>query len=162
MRLVATRDRTVDQINHRLMYVTLREFLLKATRTRSDAPEGIGSVGCRASAVLYALLIDHHIDRRGRCRSCRWSGAVIGFRRCRIHLAAIPWLLQPDEATLRSLLASELGLGTTPLPEARRPRPRSLLTVTARIEHGALNEPGGSVGEHARDGGGAQSVAPVP
>lgn len=139
---VTSKGPTVDQISHRLMCDALRGFLLKASRARPGALEGIGSTGCRAGAVLYTLLIDHPVDRRGRCRSCRWSGAVIRFRRCRIHITAISWLLlQPDEATLRSHLAGELGLGTAPPPGARRPPARSLLTVTARTDPRATGAP---------------------
>jgi hypothetical protein len=137
---VTSKGRTIDQISHRLMRDALRGFLLQAMRARPGAAEGISSIGCQASAVLYTLLLDHPIDRRGRCLSYRCSGTMIGgamtgLRRCRIHLTAIFWmLLQPDEATLRSRLASELGLGTAPPPVAGRPSARSLLTVRARIE----------------------------
>lgn len=67
---------------------------------------------------------------------------MIGLRRCRIHLTATTWLLlQPDETTLRSHLASELGLGATPLPAARRPPARTLLTITARTAPRATDTP---------------------
>ncbi len=139
---VTSKGRTIDQISHRLMRNALRGFLLQAMRARPGAVEGISSIGCQASAALYTLLLDHPIDRRGRCPSCRGFGAVIGLRRCRIHRTAIFWLLlQPDEATLRSRLASELGLGTTPPPGAGRPSARSLLTIRARIDPRDIDVP---------------------
>jgi len=75
---VTSKGRTIDQISHRLMRNALRGFLLQAMRARPGAVEGISSIGCQASAVLYTLLLDHPIDRRGRCPSCRGFGAVIG------------------------------------------------------------------------------------
>ncbi|MGH3804927.1 MAG: hypothetical protein ACRDTD_33240, partial [Pseudonocardiaceae bacterium] len=86
----------------------------------------------RASAVLYLLLLDHPIDRQGRCRSCPRPGTVIGFRRrpCRIHLRANYWLLrQPDNAMLLSHLADDPGLGTA--SGAVSPADRSNLMMTA-------------------------------
>ncbi|MGH3829045.1 MAG: hypothetical protein ACRDRS_01125 [Pseudonocardiaceae bacterium] len=138
---MTSRDLTSDQISHRLMRDALREFLLTAARTRPGALEGISSVGSQASAVLYTLLIEHPIDQRGRCGSCRWSSTMLGLRRCQIHLTAIAWLLQPDAATLRSHLATELGLGTIPLPDARRPPARTLLTIRARTDPHDLDAP---------------------
>jgi hypothetical protein len=54
-----SRGRTVDQISHRLMCDALRGFLRQAMKAGPGAAEGIGSIGCRASAVLYTLLLDH-------------------------------------------------------------------------------------------------------
>jgi hypothetical protein len=60
----------------------------------------------------------HSVDRRGRCRSCRRPGAVLGLRRrrCRVHGEARFCLQQPAEF-LRSRLVCELGL--TDLPPAQ-------------------------------------------
>lgn len=136
------RGQTVDQISHRLMCDALRETLRQAVQAGPNAAEGISSIGCRAAAVLYSLLLDHPIDRRGRCRSCRsrrHEDALLGIRGCRIHLTAGYWLLfQPDKAILLSHLACELGLASaqplrTRAPGAGNPPARSLLTVTARI-----------------------------
>jgi hypothetical protein len=139
---MTSRGRTVDQISHRLMCDALRGFLRQAVRAGPGAVEGIGSIGCRASAVLYTLLLDHPIDRRGRCWSCRHPSAMIGLRRCQIHLTASYWLLlQPDKAMLLSQLACELGLGTAPPLGAGCPSDRSLLTITARIEPKPCNPP---------------------
>ncbi|MGH4007525.1 MAG: hypothetical protein ACRDTH_05050 [Pseudonocardiaceae bacterium] len=110
---MTSRGRTVDQTSHQLICDALRGALLRAVHAGPGAVDGIGSIQCQAAAVLYLLLRDHPIDRRGRCRSCRHSGAMVCPRRqrCRIHRTASYWLLrQPDKAQLLSHLASELGL----------------------------------------------------
>ncbi len=135
------RGQSVDQISHRLICEALRETLRQAVQAGPNTAEGISSISCRATAVLYSLLLDHHIDRRGRCRSCRprrHEDALLGIRGCRIHLTAGYWLLfQPDKAILLSHLACELGLASArPLlirsPRVGNPAARTLLTVTAR------------------------------
>ncbi len=108
---------TVDQTSHRLLCDVLRATV----HAGSGAAEWDGSIRYRASVVLYLLLLDHPIDRRGRCRSCRRPGRLIRLRRrtCRIHLRASYWLLrQPDDVVLLSYLANEPGVGTGPLPQA--------------------------------------------
>jgi hypothetical protein len=110
---VSAHGRAVNQTRHRLICDTLRASLLAGPGT----VERPGLTRYWASAVLYLLLLDHPIDRRGRCRSCRRSGDIIGLRRrpCRIHLQASYWLLhQPSEALLLSQLAGELGAGIAP------------------------------------------------
>ncbi|MGH3823123.1 MAG: hypothetical protein ACRDRA_09875 [Pseudonocardiaceae bacterium] len=126
---------TVDQTSHRLVCELLRGVLRHAGQAGSGAVDGVGSMLYQVSAVLYLLLLDHPIDRRGHCRSCRRTGAVIGFRRrpCLIHLRASYWLLrQPDKAMLLSPLADERGPGTThsggtlvrpDIPQSRRVAP---------------------------------------
>lgn len=107
---------TIDQTSHRLLCDALRGVLSQTVHA-PGAVDRISSIQYRASAVLYTLLLDHSIDRRGRCRSCRRPGAMIGLRRrpCRIHIRASYWLLhQLDEALLRSHLADELEQGTAP------------------------------------------------
>jgi hypothetical protein len=97
--------------------------LRRAVYAGPDAVDGIGSIQCQATAVLYLLLCDHPLDRRGRCKSCRRSGAIVGLRRrrCRIHRTGSYWLLhQPDKAQLLSQLAGELGSDTAP-PGAASP-----------------------------------------
>ncbi|MBV9140251.1 MAG: hypothetical protein JO115_04945 [Pseudonocardiales bacterium] len=127
---MTSRGQTVHQISYRLVCETLRRFLRRAAEAESGAVEGISSIGCRASAALYTLLLDHPIDRRGRCQSCRRSGAMIGPRGCRIHLTASYWLLlQLDHAMLLSQL---VGLRPGPPLSAGPPPDRSLLTITAR------------------------------
>lgn len=131
---VAATGSTVDQISHRLLCDALRETV-HAEPATSD---GIGSIRYRASAVLYRLLLEHPIDRRGRCRKCRGPGGMIGLRRrapCQIHLTASDWMLRQPDAALLSHLTSELGAGAA--PGTARPSDRSGLTVRARRGAGA-------------------------
>lgn len=112
----------------------LRGILRRAVHAGPGAVDGIGSIQCQATAVLYLLLGDHAIDRRGCCQSCRRSGAMVGPRRCRIHLTASYWLLrQPDQVLLLSHLADELGLDTAP-PGSGRPPGQSSPTRMAPID----------------------------
>ena len=124
---MSTHGWTINQTRHRLICDTLRASLLAGP----GAVEQSGQPRYWAAAVLYLLLLDHPIDRRGRCRSCRRTGELIGLRRrpCRIHLQASYWLLhQPDDALLLAQLADELGAGIAPT----RAPDRVDLTVTAR------------------------------
>ncbi|MGH3946464.1 MAG: hypothetical protein ACRDRY_24550 [Pseudonocardiaceae bacterium] len=109
---------SVYQTGHDLMCQVLRKVLLNGVQAGRSAAGGIGSVECQAVATLYMLLMDHPIDRRGRCRSCRRPGAVFGsrWRRCRVYGKASVWLHQPDEALLLRLLVHELGLAAAPPP----------------------------------------------
>lgn len=102
---------SVQQTTHRLMSDALRDVLLAAVGSEPTAASAIGSIQSRACAVLYLLLRDHQVDRRGYCRSCRRLGAVFGQRRrrCRIHAAATHWLRYPA-AFLVTQLDHELGL----------------------------------------------------
>jgi hypothetical protein len=95
----------------------LRRVLAATAQSGSGAGEGIDSVQYRASAALYSLLVDHPVDRQGRCRSCRRPGTVLGLRRrpCRVRGQAQMWLHLPAEL-LHSFLVSELEL--TPVPPA--------------------------------------------
>ena len=123
---------TTDQTSHRLLCDALRETV----HAGPDAVDWPGSIRYRASAVLYMLLLDHPIDRRGRCRSCRRSGAMIGLRRrpCRIHARASYWLLRQPDDTLLSHLANEVGEDSALLRGAANPPHQSDLTLTARID----------------------------
>jgi hypothetical protein len=119
---------TVEQTSHRLVCDALREVLRRPPQDEPGVLGEIDSIRYRACAVLYTLLLDHPLNRQGRCRCCRRSGAMIGLRRrpCRIHLRASYWLLrQPDEALLPWHLADELGLGAHGRP------PMSLVTPGA-------------------------------
>ncbi len=102
---------TVYQTSHDLMCQSLRKVLVDGAQVGGrDATGGIGSVRCRVSAALYALLMAHPVDREGRCRSCRRPGAVLGWRRrCWVHIEASYWLRQPEEF-LRSRVVQEWGL----------------------------------------------------
>ena len=101
---------TVRRTSYRLACEALREVLLDTARHGSD--RGIRPVPYRACAALYSLLLDHPVDRRGRCRSCRRPGTALGLRRrrCLVRITAGYWLLQPDDAFLLAHLTSELGL----------------------------------------------------
>lgn len=109
---------SVYQTSHDLLCQVLRKVLVDVVQAGRGAAGGIGSVECQAVATLYMLLMDHPIDRRGRCRSCRRPGAVFGsrWRRCQVYGKANVWLHQPDEALLLRLLAHELGLAAAPRP----------------------------------------------
>ncbi|MGH3775427.1 MAG: hypothetical protein ACRDRR_06770 [Pseudonocardiaceae bacterium] len=109
---------SVYQTSHDLMCQVLRKVLVDGTQAGPGAADGIGSVECQAVATMYMLLMDHPIDQRGRCRSCRRPGAVFGSRRrrCRVYGKASVWLHQPDEALLLGLLVHELGLAAAPRP----------------------------------------------
>lgn len=112
-------DLNGDQASSKLVSKALRDVLRAAVESGPGATDGIESIHCRASATfhcrasatLYGLLTDHPVDQRGRCRSCRRSGGMLGLRRrvCRVHVKADYWLRQPAEF-LRCLLARELGL----------------------------------------------------
>lgn len=128
---------TVDQTSHRLVCDALRRILHQAAQASPGAAERVDSMLCRVSAVLYLLLLDHPIDRRGRCRSCRRPGARIALRRrsCLIHLRANYWLLrQPDKAMLLAHLGDHLGLDHASVPPATTPPDRSSSTMTALID----------------------------
>lgn len=98
------------QTSYDLMCRTLRSVLRDGVQGGQDGADGIRSVQFRASAALYGLLVDHPIDRWGRCRSCRRRGAVLGrlSRRCRVHVKAQHWLHHPDGPFLLTQLAGEL------------------------------------------------------
>jgi hypothetical protein len=114
---------SVPQTNYDLMCRVLRQVLHDAVQAGPGAAGGIGIVEWRAVAALCLLLLDHPIDQRGRCRSCRRLGAVFGlrWRCCRVYVKAALWLRQPEDV-LRRLLAHELGLA------AAAPSADSLLT----------------------------------
>jgi hypothetical protein len=109
---------------HRMLRGALREPV---------ASGRAGSVVCRATAALYALLLEHPVDHRGRCASCGWAGVVFGRRRrCRIHRVAWYWLHQSCTTLLLSRLAGELGLSVPPPPVSGPPPDRPCLTITGR------------------------------
>ncbi len=133
-------DRTVNQTSYRLLCDALRETV----HAGSDAVEGAGSIRYRASAVLYMLLLDHPVDRRGRCRSCRRSGAVIGLRRrpCRVHVRASYWLLRQPDDTLLSYVANEVEQGSAQTPAVPFSLPPREFRESERPEphHGGTGE----------------------
>jgi hypothetical protein len=107
----------VYQTRYRLLVELLRRFLVAAVE--SGDPARVCSVACQAVATMYTLLLGHPVDRRGRCRSCRRPGAVVGLgrRRCRVFIGAGFYLLSSGEF-LCSHLARELGLPGPPTREA--------------------------------------------
>lgn len=72
----------------------LRGALLAALRPGPGSQEEIDSILHRAGATLYSLMADYPVNQRGRCRSCRGPGTVLGLRRrrCRVHGKAQMWL----------------------------------------------------------------------
>ncbi|MGH3903853.1 MAG: hypothetical protein ACRDTE_06655 [Pseudonocardiaceae bacterium] len=141
------------QTSNELLRETLGEVLLAAVRAGPGAAGGISSVSCRAVAALYLVLLNHPIDRRGRCRSCRRVGAVFGrrYRRCRVHSCVDFWLHQPDEGVLLGHLVSELNQQLPRQPESLSrtpalPSPPSLPGGSPRAgrpdpDHGGAGEP---------------------
>ncbi len=131
--MISTR-RTADQTSYRLICRTLRGVL----RDHAELGE-VDSQEYRAVAALYTLLLEHPIDRRGRCLSCGWTRTVFGRRQCRIYRVSQYWLHQ-STASLVSSLTSELGLTVPPLP-ITKPRPdRTGLTITGRSERDDTDE----------------------
>ncbi|MGH3931478.1 MAG: hypothetical protein ACRDTF_16085 [Pseudonocardiaceae bacterium] len=100
----------VYQTAYDLLREELRKVLWAVVESGPGAGGGMGPVRWRACAALYSLVEEHPVDRRGRCRSCRRPGAVLGWvrRRCQVRVWACYWLQQPDEALLLTLLAREL------------------------------------------------------
>lgn len=136
---------TVDQTSYRLLCDALRETV----HAGSGAVEGAGSIRYRASAVLYMLLLDHPVDRRGRCRSCRRSGTLMGLRRrpCRVHARASYWLLHQPDDTLLSYVANEVKQGSAQTPAV----PFSLPPLEFRESERPEPHHGGTE-EHSPDG----------
>ncbi|MGH3599689.1 MAG: hypothetical protein ACRDQH_05325, partial [Pseudonocardiaceae bacterium] len=85
---------------HQTSHGWLCEVLRGAVQAEAASGPGIGTIECRATAALNALLAAHPVDRRGRCRSCRRPGAWWGRgrRTCLIYWTVHYWLLQPVEA----------------------------------------------------------------
>jgi len=111
---------TVYQTSYGLLREMLCGVLGAVVDAGPDTQDRMGSVRWRACAALYSLVQGHPVDRRGRCRSCRRPGAVLGWvrRRCQVRVAACFWLHQPDERLLLDLLARELDQLPRPSPSA--------------------------------------------
>lgn len=107
---------TVYQTSYRLLRERLRGVLGAVVESKADTEVGTGSVPWLACAALYSLVEEHPVDRRGRCRSCRRPGALLGWvrRRCQVRIWACFWLHQPDETLLLDLLAHELDQHPAP------------------------------------------------
>ena len=111
---------SVQQATYGVAYTELRRVLRAGVQAGPGAEEGLNSLLCRVTGALYALLMAHPIDRRGRCRRCRRPGSVIGRRRqsCAVYVEVNHWLHHSDER-LRTQMAHHWGL--TPSPPARLP-----------------------------------------
>ncbi|MGQ0777304.1 MAG: hypothetical protein ACT4NY_23295 [Pseudonocardiales bacterium] len=137
---------SVYQTSHQLACDMLRKVLVDVVESGSGNHNGTCSVTWRACAAMYSLLLDHPVDRRGRCRSCRRPGAVIGgcYRRCRVRIAAGYWLHQPDDNLLLTQLARELATSHHQTPAVPPPLPPSgELPQAGRLgpEHDGAGEP---------------------
>ncbi|MDQ3763306.1 MAG: hypothetical protein M3460_17250 [Actinomycetota bacterium] len=101
---------TMSQTSYHLICQVLREFLVEVVKSRDRAT--VATIPFQASATLYALLLDHPPDRRGRCQSCRRPAAMIRRRRrrCQVYLMASFYLLYSGDSLLPHV-AGELGLG---------------------------------------------------
>lgn len=123
-----TRSPSVFQIAHATVRRDLRTELLRA----ASATE-FGSVVFRATAALYALLLEHAIDRQGRCYMCRQPASMVGPRRrqCTIYPLAQHWIHQPG-TRLAASLNRELGLPAPPPPGTTGPVDRQQLRITGR------------------------------
>ncbi|MGH3916624.1 MAG: hypothetical protein ACRDTC_24910, partial [Pseudonocardiaceae bacterium] len=108
---------TVQQISYALACELLRRVLRPVLASGHAGVSGVLGVEQRACAGLFTLLLDHPIDRRGRCRSCRRPGAIFGRRwqRCGVYRSAGLWLRQPHIGILLRTLAHDLDTPTPPL-----------------------------------------------
>ncbi|MGH3865625.1 MAG: hypothetical protein ACRDQ4_05700 [Pseudonocardiaceae bacterium] len=116
---------SADQVIYGVVYTALRRILREGVQAGLGAAEGLNSLQCRFAGALYALLMAHPIDRRGRCRHCRRPGSVIGRRRqsCAVYLEVDHWLHHSDER-LRTQAALQWGLTPSPSPAATTPQAR--------------------------------------
>lgn len=107
---------SVHQTSYALLREELRGVVLQAAADERTAYDDTGSIEGRASAALYALLGDHPIDRRGRCRSCGGPRGVLSCRRrvCRVLVAARFYLQQPVDVLLGDL-AGAVEPGAAPV-----------------------------------------------
>jgi len=114
---------TVYETAYGLLREVLHDVLWAVVESGPGAEHDRNSVPWRACAALYFLVEGHPVDRRGRCRSCRRPGAVLGRarRRCQIRVTACYWLHQPDEALLLELLAHELNQDDLPTSTPQSP-----------------------------------------
>ncbi|MGB8202105.1 MAG: hypothetical protein WCF33_20850 [Pseudonocardiaceae bacterium] len=121
------------QSNYKFLCTMLRGVLRESAQAGSSAEEGVGSLRCRASGALYALLMTHPVDERGRCRACRRPRRVLMLprQRCRVQGEASYWLRQP-EWFLYFRVDGEWGLGQQAPPDAS----------TAPGEHASPDRPG--------------------
>jgi hypothetical protein len=100
---------TAHQAHHDPLCQMLRKVLVDAAQAGQGAAGGIGSVPLRACATLYELLLEHPVDQRGCCQSCRRPGSMFGlrWRPCKVHAKATLCLRQLDEVLLLDVLDEE-------------------------------------------------------
>ncbi|MGH3933331.1 MAG: hypothetical protein ACRDTF_25520 [Pseudonocardiaceae bacterium] len=129
----ARRISTVQQISYALGCEQLRRILRPVLASGREGDGGVLGVEQRACAGLFALLLDHPVDRRGRCRSCRRPGAVFGrrWRRCGVHRTAGHWLQEPHVGVLLRTLAHELDAPVPPPPISADPDTDALPRIAA-------------------------------
>ena len=120
---------SADQAIYEVVYNALRRVLREGVQAGPGTDEGTDSLQCRFAGALYALLMAHPIDRRGRCRCCRRPGSVIGRRRqsCAVYVEVSHWLHESDE-DLHAWAALQWGLnrsapGVVTTPQAGRRAP---------------------------------------
>ena len=152
MRPVIRGGASAYQINYKFLCQVLRD----GVQSEPGAKDGIDSILHRAGATLYSLLVDHPVDRQGRCQSCRRPSAMLGLRRrhCQVRNKADMWLRLPAEL-FQSFLASELGLSptVTPLLSARGtadPPTQPLQTPAVPPHLPPQVPPGGTAGPKSR------------
>ena len=138
---MTSEGRSGYQTAHAVVRREVRASLLAGAERNESI--GFGSVAYVAAAALYALLLEHAVDRRGCCCSCRRPGALVGRRRrrCRIYLVAQQWLGRSRPRQLVPSLATELGLTVPVPPMAGAGRERPGLTVIPRPEKPADGAP---------------------
>ena len=155
---VTGRGPSVYQTGHQHMCAVLRGVLAETVQAGRRAAGGIGTVPCQAIAALYMILMNHPVDRRGRCRSCRRPGALLGLRRrrCQVHGEAGVWLHQPTEF-LRTQLARELGLTA---PSATVTHPNTPAVPGPPLPPRGFQ--GSTAGPGSRRGRGALPPPPAP
>lgn len=152
---------TVHQTSYDLLCEVLKALLWEVVK--SGAHHQVGSVPFRASAALYALLMNHPVDRKGRCRSCRRPGALFGRqrRRCRIYRSAHFYLRQPREFLLSHLAAEmEFRIPSSPGPHAGTDRHETAEATSVDPDTDAL--PSVKVEPHIQEPPAVSPSPPLP
>lgn len=100
-RRITSVNLSVQQTTHRLMREALCGDLRDAVESGSLDGGGTGSIRCRACVVLYLLLCDHPVDRRGQCRSCHRPGIALGQRRRTDATEVLPRIAADQRRTVQ-------------------------------------------------------------